>query len=162
MKTVTITLHNTENCGSSFQAFALQHFLKEHGIENELIDYVPTYTQTGGHRMRTLAREVIYFRATMRRKRNFRNFIRKYLILSKKKHKTLEQLKHNPPVADCYITGSDQLWNTMYACGRDPAFYLDFANGKKVAYAVSMGEKIYQKITLTWYRNISGPFRLSL
>lgn len=158
MKTLTITLHDTENCGSSLQSFALQHYLREQGIENELIDYVPKYTQNGGHIIRTLARKVIYLRATLRRRKKFQDFIRKHLVLTKKKYKTLEQLKQDSPVADCYITGSDQLWNTMYSCGRDPAFYLDFADGKKIAYAISLGREIIPKDNLDMVQKYIGDF----
>ena len=90
MKTATITLHDTENCGSSLQAFALQHYLIEHGIENELIDYIPKYTQNGGHIIRTFARKVVYFDATIRQRKKFRNFISEHLVLTKKKYLTIE------------------------------------------------------------------------
>lgn len=143
MKTVTITLHDTENCGSSLQAFALQYYLKECGIENELIHYVPAYTQNGGYPIRAFVRNVIYFKATLLRKKKFQKFICDHLILTKQKYTSLKQLRQNPPVADCYISGSDQLWNTMFPCGYDPAFYLDFVKGRKITYAVSLGrEKI--------------------
>ena len=33
-----------------------------------------------------------------------------------------------PPLADLYIAGSDQIWNSNYNNGRDPAFYLDFGS----------------------------------
>ncbi len=158
MKTATITLHDTENCGSSLQAFALQHYLIEHGIENELIDYIPKYTQNGGHIIRTFARKVVYFDATIRQRKKFRNFISEHLVLTKKKYLTLKQLKQDPPAADCYITGSDQLWNTMYACGHDPAFYLDFAEGKKIAYAVSLGREIIPEDNLDTVRKFVGNF----
>lgn len=41
---------------------------------------------------------------------------------------------------DVYVTGSDQIWNTVYRF--DPFYFLDFAaNVKRVAYASSMGIK---------------------
>lgn len=158
MKTVTITLHDTENCGSSLQAFALQHYLKECGIENEIINYVPPYTQDFGHPIRIIIRNLINLEVFLLRRKKFQGFIREHLVLTKHKYTKLKRLKNNPPIADCYITGSDQLWNTMYACGRDPAFYLDFANGKKIAYAISMGREKVPSDNLNTVQKYIGGF----
>lgn len=50
-------------------------------------------------------------------------------------------MKSNPPLADIYVTGSDQVWNSIYNEGIDKSFYLDFAppGSKRVAYAASIG-----------------------
>lgn len=142
MRTVTITLHDTDNCGSSLQAFALQHFLHTQGIENQLVDYVPEYVRNNGTRLKTLIRKLVFYRESKIRDEKFRKFVSDYLELTETKYQSLAELNENPPVADCYITGSDQLWNTMYKCGNDPAFYLDFVKcGKKMAYAVSLGRE---------------------
>lgn len=143
MKTLTITLHDTDNCGSSLQAFALQHFLITHGIDNKIIDYVPSYTLNNGSPFKTFIRNIIFRKSYLQRRKKFQNFINKNLKLSKRKYKTYQELKNNPPQADIYITGSDQLWNNSYACGNDPAFYLGFINNentKKISYAVSIGK----------------------
>lgn len=141
MKTATITLHDTDNCGSSLQAYALQCFLSNNGIENEIIDYVPAYTKNNGRPFKTFVRKIIYHRATKKREQKFASFVHNNLKLTKMHYTTLEQLRNNPPQADCFITGSDQLWNSMYLCGRDPAFYLNFTTKKKIAYAVSVGRE---------------------
>lgn len=147
MKTVTITLHDTDNCGSSLQAFALQHFLLSCGIENEIVDYVPEYVKNNGTRLKTFIRRLVFYRESKERDSKFRKFVSDNLRLTKKRYHTLAELMTDPPEADCYITGSDQLWNSMYGCGNDPAFYLDFVKkGRKMAYAVSLGrEKIPQE-----------------
>ena len=46
----------------------------------------------------------------------------------------------------------------MYACGHDPAFYLDFAEGKKIAYAVSLGREIIPEDNLDTVRKFVGNF----
>ena len=58
MKTLTITLHDTDNCGSSLQAFSLQKFLLSNGIDNEIIDYVPEYAKNNGSPIKSLLRKV--------------------------------------------------------------------------------------------------------
>jgi polysaccharide pyruvyl transferase WcaK-like protein len=48
-------------------------------------------------------------------------------------------LVDNPPPADVYIAGSDQIWNTFYENGIDPAFYLSFGSKeiRRISYAAS-------------------------
>lgn len=142
MKTVTITLHDTDNCGSSLQAYALQHFLILNNIDNEIIDYVPEYVTNNGNKIKTIIRKIIYYKESKNRKIKFDKFVTNYLVLSKKKYSNYKELCEDFPKADCYITGSDQLWNSMYGCGQDPAFYLNFVKErKKIAYAVSLGRE---------------------
>ena len=94
MKTLTITLHDTDNCGSSLQAFALQHFLITHGIDNEIIDYVPSYTQNNGSPFKTFIRNIIFRKSYLQRRKKFQNFINKNLKLTKRKYKTYQELKN--------------------------------------------------------------------
>lgn len=141
MKTLTITLHDTDNCGSSLQAFALQHFLIKNGIENEIIDYVPKYTQNNGKPLKHFLRTIVFWRASREKYRKFKVFKEKYLKVTKDRYETYSQLESSKLFADCFIAGSDQLWNDMYLCGQDPAFYLNFTNLPKIAYAVSMGRE---------------------
>lgn len=143
MKTLTITLHDTDNCGSSLQAFALQHFLLKNHIENEIIDYVPSYTQNNGNPLRTFIRKIVFFWPSYIRKKKFKQFIREHVKITKKKYTNYKELEQEDFDADVFITGSDQLWNSMYGCGNDPAFYLKFVkNGKKISYAMSLGRAI--------------------
>lgn len=73
------------------------------------------------------------------RKWRFDAFEAKTLRVAKGTYTTNEQLKHNLPQADAYICGSDQVWNSYFQNGKDPAFYLDFVpNDKlKISYAAS-------------------------
>lgn len=158
MKIATITLHDTDNCGSSLQAYALQYFLLSNGYENEIIDYVPKYTKNNGHPIKTIIRKILYSRETKERDRKFKEFINDNLILTSTHYQSLRQLRNNPPIADYYITGSDQLWNTMYQCGKDPAFYLDFVKGNKIAYAVSLGRKFVPDENLNLLRKYVKDF----
>ena len=58
--------------------------------------------------------------------------------MSSEHYSSIDDLRKNPPTADIYIAGSDQIWNTTFPNGSDPAFYLDFGNPKrKVSYAAS-------------------------
>lgn len=151
MKTLTITLHDTDNCGSSLQAFALQHFLFENNIENQIINYLPSYVKNNGHPFKSIIRKILLFRDSVERTKKFKNFISKYLVLTSEKYTNYDSLKSNPPLADVYLSGSDQLWNVSYACGRDEAFYLNFVcSKKKLAYAVSLGKSNLLNNEIEW------------
>lgn len=151
MKTLTITLHDTDNCGSSLQAFALQYFLKENNIENQIINYVPSYVKNNGHPIKTFIRKIIFFKESRAREEKNQQFINQYLTLTPDKYSSYKELEKNPPKGDIYITGSDQLWNSSYACGRDKAFYLKFAdNGKKISYAMSLGKSEVPQEEVNW------------
>ena len=141
MKTLTITLHDSYNCGSSLQAYALQKFLLKNKIENEIINYCPRYLKEDKLSLKSIIKKVIYYPYMRKRIDNFENFRDKYLKVTDFKCEQYDELKKHKFDADCFIAGSDQLWNSMYPCGNDPAYYLDFANGKKITYAVSMGRE---------------------
>jgi polysaccharide pyruvyl transferase WcaK-like protein len=55
------------------------------------------------------------------------------------RYNSYEELKADAPQADCYIAGSDQIWNTLFRNGRDAAFYMDFGakDVKRISYSAS-------------------------
>lgn len=155
MKIKTITCHDVYNVGASLQAYALAAYLKNLGHEVEIIDYKPDYLShhyplLGLHNPaynKPLLREAYQIakfpgrlRARFsRRKREYDRFTQQLLPITEKRYASNEELKWNPPEADIYFAGSDQIWNTLFQNGRDPAFYLDFVpEGKvKASYAAS-------------------------
>lgn len=143
MKINTITLHCTDNCGSSLQSLALQKYLEDRGHDAKIIDYAPNYLKYNGSFIKSVIKSVVMFKDVRSQNRKNRNFFREFLRITDKKLKTYEALRQAPPEADAYITGSDQIWNPSYLCGRDPAYYLDFVpeGKKKFAYAASVGKE---------------------
>lgn len=160
MRIKTITCHDVYNHGASLQAYALQCYLSDLGHEVEIIDYKPDYLN-GHYKLWTVSNQVfnkplvkqLYLLAklpirlvALRRKRKFDEFTRRYLHLTRRYHSN-EELKTDPPVADVYVAGSDQIWNTLFKNGRDPAFYLDFApkKTKRISYAASFSTECISK-----------------
>lgn len=142
MKIGMITLHSIYNPGSSFQAYGLQRFLAENGHEIEIIDYRPDYSTVGKDKLKGIVRKILFHRNEKKVKEKFESFINERMLLSAKRYGSYQELEKNPPVSDLYISGSDQLWNMYYDCGRDDAYYLTFAKGgKKISYATSLGKK---------------------
>lgn len=157
MKIKTITCHDVYNHGASLQAFALQTYLNCLGHDVEIIDYKPDYL-SNHYKLWSVSNPVfdkpvdkqLYLLAklpgrliALRRKRKFDEFTQKYLRLTPHRYHSNEELKTNPPKADVYIAGSDQIWNTLFQNGRDEAFYLDFVpkGTKRIAYAASFATK---------------------
>lgn len=71
-------------------------------------------------------------------RKKFDEYTRKYLHLTQR-YNSFQELLNNPPEADIYFCGSDQIWNTQIKNGLDPAFYCDFAPMKAIraSYAAS-------------------------
>lgn len=157
MKIKTITCHDVYNHGASLQAYALQTYLSSQEHDVEIIDYKPDYL-SNHYKLWSVSNPVfdkpvvkqLYLLAkipgrliALLRKRKFDEFTQKYLRLTPHRYHSNEELKTNPPKANLYIAGSDQIWNTLFQNGRDAAFYLNFASKgtKRVAYAASFATK---------------------
>ena len=133
------------------QAYALQTYLKSLGHDVKIIDYKPDYLSQH-YRLDVVANpkydkpllKQAYLLAKLPgrlrmlpRKEAFDRFTAAYLDLTAR-YASNEELKANPPVADVFFAGSDQIWNPLFPNGKDPAFYLDFVQrGTRAAYAAS-------------------------
>lgn len=146
-----ITLHCPLNYGAALQAYALKTYLNIIGHQAELIDYRPdyivdkqklTYVGNQAYSKNILKRwAYIFFKCPSRYKikHNFQTFLKNELCEGHEIYYSNEELKQNPPNADVFFAGSDQIWNTQLENGWDDAFFLSFVNeGKKCSYAASM------------------------
>ena len=141
MKILTLTLHYIDNCGSCLQAYALQQFLIKNGYDTELIDYRPQYLINNGRPLKHFIKKIVFGKKMKNHWKIFDEFLG-YYKLTDRTYKKYSELKKNPPKADAYIVGSDQIWNRSFPCGRDEAYYLDFVEeGKKLSYAASLGKE---------------------
>lgn len=151
MRVKIITLHCPINYGAALQAYALKAHLQKEGYDAELIDYRPSYvtdkqayTYAGSlAKSKNYLKKALYliakFPSRFRVKRNFGRFLKNELCSTGVIYHSYEELKSNPPVADVYICGSDQIWNTNMENGWDDSFFLSFVkHGKKYSYAASM------------------------
>lgn len=139
MKIATITFHWANNYGAVLQAYALQQFINQQGIDSEVINYIP---------FKLYARETLrqIFRRNMdffKKRKKIREFVRTYVNCSSKTYFNYKQLckcKY-----DVVIAGSDQIWNEwfLFHAEKKPclSYYLKFCpkQCKKIGYAVSFG-----------------------
>lgn len=149
----TITCHNVYNAGASLQAYALVEYLRGLGHNVSIIDYRPRYlahySLWGGNeaykkpvlwQVYNIAKFPGRLKARFgKKKKAFDRFTERYLPLTKRSYASCDELRSDPPMADVYFAGSDQIWNPLFENGRDPAFFLEFAHAGAVraSYAAS-------------------------
>ena len=148
MKTFTVTFHHTCNYGALFQCYSLQTTLKNLGHENTVMEYPDKdrfycrVSKNPKQAVRSLYRNWLRF---LRKKplkalqASFRTFRKNRLTLSKV-YAHVDELRQNPPEADCYIAGSDQVWKMNANKALLPANFLDFGpdSVKRISYAASI------------------------
>ena len=78
-------------------------------------------------------------------KRDFEGFRNRFYNLSPEIYNSISELRKNPPSADSYICGSDQIWGYKIKEEESDVFYLDFGNDQllRIAYAPSFGMVSY-------------------
>lgn len=144
-----LTFHASHNYGSMLQAYALQKTVQNLGYTCEIINfrtkrqkeyYLPLYSKgTLLARLKYFIVLLPYVKSLKKKQELFESFIRDYLSVTSKEYKSMDDLKNAKLNYDIYLTGSDQIWNTI-CFDFDWAYLLPFVNkGKKIAYAPSMG-----------------------
>lgn len=135
MKIAIITYHYSSNNGAVMQTYALCRFLKERGYCVSLIDIRQDESAKQPLHVKILKYIVQRYRINKFIKKNYRPLTMRY--------ESLDELKQSPPQADCYIVGSDQVWNPDISKSLRNAYFLDFGDEtiKRVSYASSFGLK---------------------
>lgn len=147
MSEVLIITKIGKNYGAILQAFALKSYIETMGHKAGIIYYAHRKSQSTYHvltfgRSKKAAlrsfRNLYHYRAIRRSVSRFYAFRRDFFGLTKL-YESLEHLRNDPPYADIYITGSDQVWNPMLRF--DAAYFLDFGldDTIRASYAASVG-----------------------
>lgn len=131
------------NYGSLLQFYALAKVLTELGFDSYWIKYV----QKDESLLKSICKKIYKYIFKHKEYKinnmllnSFMDFIDENLKTTKMTYHTKKQIKNNPPIADYYITGSDQVWG-----GTLEPNYLTFAKGKKISYAASFGKRTISK-----------------
>lgn len=153
MKVEIITLHRVTNFGSMLQTYATQTVVEQLGYKAEILDFFPegltfkraVFPKGNGLLLKKMLKLIPLIVCNAAQFTIVNRFIHKYINVSHKKYYTYEQILADIPVADMYLSGSDQVWNTQ---NNNPekdimAYYLCFApkDKSKIAYAGSFGKK---------------------
>lgn len=151
-----ITLHRSANYGSVLQALATQVVLERMGYDVAVVDYyaprnsVPEMLRGLRHKkplfeknpLALLAARAILLPSYLKRRRTFDRFITLNLRLSGRTYRSNEELAQDPPKADLYVTGSDQVWNSEWNGGIDEALFLAFTQegAPRISFSASFGK----------------------
>lgn len=176
MKIGVVTFwYGNNNYGMILQCWALQQHLKKLGHEPFVIKFTPY-----GSKIRKIIKSYLGFlklfnnknrieyvkkkrmdlyNAEKDKNRKFEDFRLRYLKFSEYSYYHLSDLKNNPPKADCYIAGSDQIWCSVSEVDDSMGFFLDFGDStiRRVAYAPSIG-KVYPKSKLRLFSKALSNF----
>ena len=159
MKIKILTFHRELNYGANLQAYALRHYLNALGHEVSFIDF--RRSQQGNFVVR-FAKKWIgrSFSSTLRKVRAqyqavvylrkcrpiFSDFQRQFIPSTAEIYNSPQSVRENPPEADCYIVGSDQVWSPRIVIDNDlPIYFLNFGRPevRRIAYAVSSGGETF-------------------
>ena len=158
MKISVITFwQSLDNYGQVLQGYAMQKVLKMHGHRPEIIRYgfhnylLPSIRYSKLYNKKEILNLLYHIRLYLYNikngtdRRRFRQFKRKYIKYSSSTYNSLKELQNNPPVADCYVAGSDQIWAQLLTNRNNRCFFLDFGNERtnRFSYAASFAMKEY-------------------
>jgi len=161
---------SNNNYGQILQLFALQKYLMKLGAE----PYVIRFRRIAPKKKMTFFGKLIRFNPVSQYRqrkravyaknfsqldatRRFEEFKNDHIVFSEEVYFSLDDLKNNPPAADIYITGSDQVWNNSFRVSAEP-FLLNFGDStvRRIAYAASFGHKnLDSKSEQLFKRNIN-------
>ncbi len=124
------------NYGSALQCYALQKYLKNRGHQPE---HLRDYRANPVYIIKRL-KNIRYFKGFFRKSKaicQVQKFIKKHMAFSKRGYLSDNGLRKHPPVVDCHIAGSDQIWHNANSFR-----YLDYApdDSLKLSYAASFGK----------------------
>lgn len=141
-----ITFHNSYNCGSMLESYAIYKRMSEIDSNAEIINFSSKGQKNlynvfeKNTSLKNLIKNLLIFphrKQISTNNKKYEEFKNKYFNLSK-------EYESNDLTDDDYcvlVAGSDQIWNITIA-DYDDAYFLSFSkNAKKVAYAPSFGSK---------------------
>lgn len=157
-----------DNYGQLLQCYALQRYLRLQGQDAFLIKYAPRRQSVKAY-VKAVLRPIAYvlsffiwrskyrtIRASMRERalrahnrrlnkaRCFDAFREASIISAEPVYKSIKDLRSNPPQADVYICGSDQVWHDSLHDANTAGWFLDFGprTVKRISYAASIGRTL--------------------
>ena len=130
MKILILTFHSAFNYGAMLQCYALYTYLKKQSSNIKVIDFRP---------------EEFSIKFNILHPTTWIKKYISYIFLSKiqfTEKYDAKRIRENPPFADVYIIGSDQVWNPEITKDNQDIYFGSFIEPwrKKIAYAASFGQ----------------------
>lgn len=173
-KVAVITFFQSQdNYGQLLQCFALQKTLQKLGTSTCVIRYGfhrpyclwlqwrVLFSKTGFYLLRKNIKS--FYHENIKAKypnRRFYRFRHNHISFTHRCYNSLEDLQRNPPKADIYVTGSDQVWAQLISSYNNRSFFLDFGEDdvKRIAYAPSFAIENYPNELLDELRLLLNNF----
>ena len=153
-KVLIVTIHRGNNFGSALQTYALTYAIKRTKNTPIVLDYIPERFHFWRKMWTILSALFSRYVSVQQRYQAIRalcihlsnayyygRFFERELLMTKSFYK-IEDVEEANLKADVYMTGSDQVWNSVHNGGIDRMFFLDFLPNefKRVAYGASFGK----------------------
>ncbi|MEG2206998.1 MAG: polysaccharide pyruvyl transferase family protein [Clostridia bacterium] len=183
MKISVITTHTSLNYGAALQTYATQAVLEKLGHTVEFVDYwrsnsreegmvdkllqKPPFSRLQGicsinAFTRKLVRAPLCVLVRIHRMRvTMPRFLRERVHFTQRRYESFEELLSDPPLADVYMTGSDQVWNSIWNDGIEKPYFLEYAPPDKprVAFASSIGREALDEREMVAMREFLQKYR---
>jgi hypothetical protein len=162
MKVGILTFHRAINYGALLQAYALQQAVKQLGRECFIIDYRCSYLENPyklidirrWSNIKAILADLAYFPILNLKHKKFKAFIEKNIYLGE-----FHTSFNCSDLYDCFITGSDQVWNYQLT-DFDKTYFLNFTERtKRNSYAASFGLDDIPSQYTSEYNNLLKEFR---
>ncbi|MCD7771215.1 MAG: polysaccharide pyruvyl transferase family protein [Oscillospiraceae bacterium] len=141
MKIATITFGYSQNLGALLQAYALSEYIASLGHECKIIkfrefDQRPFETIKG---IPDALSDIVFYGDCKRKMKKINAYRNNFLPFTDKCYPSAADMDELNEQFDCFVAGSDQIWNVHK--GIFDEFFLSFVNKekKKIAYAASFG-----------------------
>jgi hypothetical protein len=174
MRIAIISRHSIPNYGSLFQAYALQIVIEKLGYDAIHIDYTP-YSEQGARKAITtvnrcrwnknLATKALYILYQIPSCclcfKRFTKYRHRLLHQTSIHYSSKEDLLSNPPQAEIFVTGSDQVWNIIADGKMDENYYLGFLPNEsyRISYAASFGTEKFNCEDEAHYKELLKKYR---
>lgn len=142
MKYGIITYTSAQNWGGILQAYALNKYISDLGVDCKLINYRKFDGRWFKPRkqLKDILFTLLKYKECKERIKSYEEFREQYMGLKEPTYTSQNELRSLNREFDAFITGSDQLWNCETKINYD--FYLDFVEDKKkkLSYGPSFGQ----------------------
>lgn len=172
MRVGIVTFHCSYNFGSALQAWALKRAIEKMGHDVQVVDYRSNnfnqYRLLRADTLKGVVSNLLFFPGNLRRKKSFESFVSRELDTTSRYADGDEFLMESelPNQFDCFVCGSDQIWNLDCTKGPVGPFFLSFAgDSRRVAYSPSLAHTSFmpryfgpeqQKMIAGWLSRFSA------
>lgn len=149
MKILLTTIVDNINYGTYLQSYATVKLLNDFGHNVDVLNYIRPHLSNlnifkdslNGNFFKIIISLINACLHSLMR-RNLKRFLTHRANLTSK-FNNWDKFRQKLEQYDLYLTGSDQVWNTIHNHGIDSTYFFGGINGKKCSYAASIGMDSY-------------------